>query len=940
VRHRFTLRLNLTAGVPQHGQLIKNPDGSYLYSPDANWNGVDSFSYKVNDGELDSNLARVTLTIIPVNDAPVARDDAFTLDEDRVIHLDLLANDGDVEGDALRLILLSQPAHGSLTLNPDNSLDYRPQAQWSGEDGFSYRINDGELDSPEAQVRLIVNPVADAPLLIIDEATGPSREIFRTGWESVPNRNRTSTLVPEKTLDGWTRITRPDPSCGGANGFEIWSSGDRMHNAQNKLQTVQAAPGNGNNWLELNDARGEGHQTLAIERQIETLAGATYTLSLDLAGRLGYGADTTRIGITLDGLRIGGDESTSPPDALDWRTRSFQFTGSGGTQTLRIATEATHRDKNGRGMMLDDIRLTETWPANTGFEDSAIRLSALSAALVDRDGSEVLTLAIEAIPPGATLSDGSHRFTATPDQTRTDISGWNLGNLSLTPPPDFNGRFSLQIIATATEQANQAQASTTAELPLNVLPVNDAPLARDARFTLDQDGKLIIDFSPLVSDVDGDPLSLTLTKPKHGSLSRNADGTYTYTPKRGYSGTDGFGYSVTDGRLSASATLELRILPVNHPPVWCSTPPGRVELQPVTIDDFAYRDVGEGRELGAASFFQAGGTAGTSARLTFDWLYREAAYNNEIGLYRVDDASGRIGSLKPGDKGYAAAALAIERAIVLFQSGRGQGAKTDIALPAGQYLGYYLIQNASSAQWRNKNPANRSGQGPLAFFSAPAANPDKIDHLHATWQGNGLRLAWEDQTGGGDRDFDDAIIGAQGLVQSFQPFVYQAKASDKDGDKLGYRLLEGPAGARIDAITGRLTWDKPQPGRQGFRIEVTDGKGGTAEQQFSIDFRAPQDQGHCDGKSASIQIQAQPSRQEDRQPDGDGRYILINPSQSRGQKQAPNGTEGKVDWNGTAPASLCQTPVRTDAWLADLLCPSPQEKGLAELTGLVVRMKG
>jgi len=67
-------------------------------------------------------------------------------------------------------------------------------------------------------------------------------------------------------------------------------------------------------------------------------------LSLDLAGHLGYSAGYTRIGIYLDGVKIGSDESTSPATALNWQTRVFQLTGTGGAQTLRIVSEASQRE--------------------------------------------------------------------------------------------------------------------------------------------------------------------------------------------------------------------------------------------------------------------------------------------------------------------------------------------------------------------------------------------------------------------------------------------------------------------------------------------------------------------------------------------------------------------------------------------------------------------
>ena len=308
----------------------------------------------------------------------------------------------------------------------------------------------------------------------------------------------------------------------------------------NRQRTVTAMAGNGNNWLELNNARNDMAQSLGIQRQVDTIAGANYTLSMDVAGRLGYSSDYTKIGIYVDGVRIGGDDSTSSNTALNWQSKQFSFVGNGRKQSIQILGEATKQDGNGRGMMIDDIVLTERLANNTGLEDTAIKLSAITARLKDEDGSETLTLSIEAIPVGTTLTDGINRFTATTTNRSINVSTWNLSNLSLTPPKDFNGTINLQVKATATERSNGSTASTTETLTVKVLPVNDAPIAQNATFTVQKNGNIRIDFSRLVSDVDGDILTLIPDCPNRGTLSKNSDGSYTYTPRRNYTASVGW----------------------------------------------------------------------------------------------------------------------------------------------------------------------------------------------------------------------------------------------------------------------------------------------------------------------------------------------------------------------------------------------------------------
>lgn len=298
-------------------------------------------------------------------------------------------------------------------------------------------------------------------------------------------------------------------------------------------------------------------QSLGIQRQVDTVAGATYTLSMDVAGRLGYSSDYTKIGIYVDGVRIGGDDSASSNTALNWQNKQFSFIGNGRKQTIQIISEATKQDGNGRGMMIDDIVLSERLANNTGLEDTAITLSSISARLKDTDGSETLALTVEAMPVGAILSDGTRSFTATTTNRTANISTWNLSTLSLTPPKDFNGTLNLQVTATATERSNGSTASTTETLTVNVLPVNDAPIAKNATFTVQRNGSVRIDFSRLVNDVDGDILSLIPSDPSRGNLTRNSDGSYTYTPRKNYTGNDSFTYTVNDGTTCVQATISL-----------------------------------------------------------------------------------------------------------------------------------------------------------------------------------------------------------------------------------------------------------------------------------------------------------------------------------------------------------------------------------------------
>jgi VCBS repeat-containing protein/predicted outer membrane repeat protein len=161
---------------PAHGSVTLNSDGSFTYTPAADYSGPDSFSYKANDGTVDSNVATVSITVNTVNDAPAATSDSYGTSEDTPLAVaapGVLGNDSDTEGDTLTAVKVSDPAHGSVTLNSDGSFTYTPAADYNGTDSFSYKANDGTSDSAVATISLTVNAVNDAPSAAGDSFSTP-----------------------------------------------------------------------------------------------------------------------------------------------------------------------------------------------------------------------------------------------------------------------------------------------------------------------------------------------------------------------------------------------------------------------------------------------------------------------------------------------------------------------------------------------------------------------------------------------------------------------------------------------------------------------------------------------------------------------------------------------------------------------------------------------
>ncbi|HEX5617343.1 MAG TPA: Ig-like domain-containing protein, partial [Solirubrobacteraceae bacterium] len=149
--------LTFTAAAPSHGTL-SGSGATLVYTPAANFNGTDSFTFVVDDGHGGTDTGTVTITVTAVNDPPVANDDARTIDENDEVTIAVLANDSDADGDALIAALVSGPAHGTATCSATECV-YRPVSNFVGTDTFRYRACDPSGACDEATVTITVRGI-------------------------------------------------------------------------------------------------------------------------------------------------------------------------------------------------------------------------------------------------------------------------------------------------------------------------------------------------------------------------------------------------------------------------------------------------------------------------------------------------------------------------------------------------------------------------------------------------------------------------------------------------------------------------------------------------------------------------------------------------------------------------------------------------------------
>ncbi len=160
-----------------NGILVLNSDGSFTYTPNQDFYGLDQFTYKANDGEFDSNIATVNIEVILENEPPISNDNFYKIKENAILDINenegVLSNDIDPDGDVLTAELRSDASNGTLILNANGSFIYTSHQDFFGSDSFTYRAFDGIEYSNESSVLIDVQAIFD---IIVPNAFTPNND--------------------------------------------------------------------------------------------------------------------------------------------------------------------------------------------------------------------------------------------------------------------------------------------------------------------------------------------------------------------------------------------------------------------------------------------------------------------------------------------------------------------------------------------------------------------------------------------------------------------------------------------------------------------------------------------------------------------------------------------------------------------------------------------
>ncbi|VVM63834.1 immunoglobulin-like domain-containing protein [Pseudomonas fluorescens] len=521
-----TLTLSGNATLADYMQAIKNI--SFTNGSENPSTVPRIITVTVTDGGNYSNTATTTVNVVAVNDAPVAAPSNVTGTEDTPLVLGWSTfgvTDVDSPASSLGIKITQLPGEGKLQYLDGSTwkdvannqtfskadidagkLRFLPDANESGVNGYGgsglgnnqadyaqikFQPTDGQLLGNTGTVKIDITPVADAPTVSVADNSVKSTGLIKEVWTGLSglgtNGNGADSTTLKNVIDG---AGKP--------------------NSSGSVTNVQS---------DGSVAAGTASKTSGL---IYLEAGKTYTFSgiADDSLLITIGGKSVASGTWGAGGAINGSftPTTSGYYTLDIYHHNQSGPGSydvnlsvNGSTPIDLSSAGVPiytgvQDLINSGVTVSDLHGTngegyyDGYKLNTGAEGTTVKLSAITTALTDTDGSETLSVKISGAPVGSVLSDGAgHTFTVTASSGDANVTGWNLGSLTVTPPPYYNGQFNLTVTSTSTEMVG-GSASSTATIPVTVVPaVYNAIVATSADDTVTgTDGNDI-----MVADIGG-----------------------------------------------------------------------------------------------------------------------------------------------------------------------------------------------------------------------------------------------------------------------------------------------------------------------------------------------------------------------------------------------------------------------------------------------------
>ncbi|HWO23947.1 MAG TPA: Ig-like domain-containing protein [Kofleriaceae bacterium] len=551
--------LTLAAEAPSHGTVAVDRLG-VTYMPAANYHGPDSFKVTVSNG-VGETSAQIDVTVRSVNDVPTAVADSFGAGEDTPLVRPvaaLLMNDRDADGDTLTVTSVQSPSNGTVSM-VGTDFTFTPAPNFGGMASFQYTVSDGTASSM-AMVTINVGLANDAPVATDDAAATAedtavniARAALVANDTDPDGDTLTVTAVANPThgtvaLSGTTITFTPAASFNGVASFE-YTITDGIATDVGVVGVVVTA---------VNDAPVASDDSTTTPEDTAAQLTSSALVANDTDVDNGALTVTAVSGAVHGTVTLAGGIATFTPDANYSGPASFVYTVSDGTASDTGTVTITVTSVNDAPVANDNIAMTA--------EDTVLVIAETTLVANDTD-VDTTTLTV-------TQVSGAVNGTVTQ-------AG---GHVTFTPNQDYTG------MASFTYTVSDGSAIAIGVVTITVTPINDAPVASDDNVTTAEDTGIVIPAGALLAnDTDIDSMTLTVTLVSgavNGTVTRIGS-IVTFTPAANFNGAAGFTYRVSDGSLSATGVVAVRVDPVND--------------APVAVDDTAVAQAGTARVLSHAS---------------------------------------------------------------------------------------------------------------------------------------------------------------------------------------------------------------------------------------------------------------------------------------------------------------------------------------------------
>jgi hypothetical protein len=513
----------ITLTAPSQGNIQWLNNGDFIFTPTPNFFGNDSFTYRVCDNGLLCAEAVVSLTILPINDAPVITTSTLYVNEDELLNQNIGTNDFDIEGDAITYQLITNPNHGSALLNVDGMIMYTPLDDFNGIDFIEYEVCDVFGACTSSAITIQISPVNDPPfadpasfIIAEDEANAGNLELLvnhvddeplfygmmlsPTSGQVVIQNNGSFTYTPNNNFFGTDQFTYlvcdPFGACDSATITVTVASVNDPPIAANDSVTLDE-----DGAIELNLAAND----FEIENQPMTYE--------------------------LLGTSMLGNISLSPQGNINFVATENAY----GSETLSVLACDSEGLCNESLLQINinsinDLPIISLQPFNLD-EDTEISID-LNNWISDVEGG----------PLNYILNFDALNGTVNLSQT---------GAITYNPNENYYG---IETVSFTVCDLNNSCSEGIIEF--NVASVNDAPQSQNTQITLSEDSATEGNLNEMVSDEDEDDLFFTiLQNTQHGTFIASTDGSFVYAPTANYFGLDTLAYVVCDASGACDTSI-------------------------------------------------------------------------------------------------------------------------------------------------------------------------------------------------------------------------------------------------------------------------------------------------------------------------------------------------------------------------------------------------